>query len=200
MLTFRQLREKLEYRKQEGESHLLHHITPHEFDSFKPMSHFGTHDAARARASFLAKHELPSSSDSSHEKYTGSPEIFNKRQKETKFNIYSTRLKLGKVIDVPDIAEDRPSKLLDMLSKHKHIPHETVVELTKKSLGHGGLTHEHIAKALNKHGIDTLRYKNKWEDPGKTSYMITRPDQVRVLRKTKSTLNLKRGWDKLADE
>jgi DNA-binding transcriptional regulator YiaG len=181
MLTFRQLREKLEYHKREGESELVHHVTTNKFspDSFHPMSHFGTHNAARARAAF--KMELRQGAD-----------------KKTKFNVISARLKLGKVADISDTEHGShyPDVLLDLISKTKHLPKKEIQNLRKKKYG---LTHQHIAQALNKHGIDTLRYKNKWEDPGKTSYMITRPDQVRSVRKTKAKLNFKRGWDKLAD-
>lgn len=46
---------------------------------------------------------------------------------------------------------------------------------------------------LKRRKIDTIAYKNRVEDPGSTSYIITHPKQVRLLRKTKAPINVKRG-------
>jgi len=200
MLTFKQLNESRDYQRKEGESKVLHHVTPVAFNKFKPMSHFGTANAARAVAA--DKFNMEKTNDLRMNRPIKS---LTKKVNKTKFYSHSVRLKLGKVAHISDYegSQHSPSRVVDLLIKHKVLPIKATNSLLKKSHDHlnGGppLTHNHIAKALNAHGIDTLKYKNHYEDEGKMSYIITRPDQVRTLRKkSKSNLNLKKGWKHLS--
>ena len=52
MIRFRDFIAESTYKAQSGESEILHHLTPHKFDQFKPMSHFGTAQASRSLMKF----------------------------------------------------------------------------------------------------------------------------------------------------
>lgn len=101
---------------------------------------------------------------------------------------------MGNVVEIPDLPyEHSPDDTLKLVRNTGALPKN----LRLKS-GFEILDWKHLAQILNKYGIDTLMYKNRWEDPGNYSYMITRPDQVRLLQKTKSKPNFKRGFERLA--
>lgn len=72
MKKLREILESKEWSSQEGESEVLHHVSPHNFKEFRPFSHFGTADAART--------------------------IAQQNDIEKSHN-YTVRLKMGKVLD-----------------------------------------------------------------------------------------------------
>lgn len=172
MIRFKQFVELLEakeWKAQEGESEILHHVTDQNFDNFRPFSHFGDKHQARgvvARRKNLIHH--------------------------------SVRLKLGNVAHLEhDDYDHTPHAIVDSLHDYGHITsddHSHILSQLGKESDWSTRHTEHsnvhrqfdtLSKFLNKKGIDTITYPNEGEGKGGLSYMITRPDQVRTLRKRK---------------
>lgn len=170
--------EKAEYAAQDGESAVVHHASPSDFDQFKPLSHFGTANAARARAVSVGQ----------------SP--------EEKKHLYSARLKLGKTVRIGDSL--RNHKAMDIaLSLHQagHMNHKGYTGMRDKmKTMEEPERQKHLVSYLKKRKIDTIQYRNGVEDPGSTSYIITHPKQVRLLRKSEAPINVKRGEAKLKED
>lgn len=171
------LLEKAEYRADDGESEVVHHSSDTDFSSFHPLSHFGSPAAARARA--------VSSKNASAE--------------EPK-HLYSARLKLGRTVSISDDGEDhKPASILHSLHKaghisaHHYLGYDDKMRAASDEEGRKKI----LLDILKKRKIDTIRYKNDVEDAGSTSYIITHPKQVRLLRKSNSPVNVKRGQAKL---
>jgi hypothetical protein len=166
MLSFKKfIEESKEYKAQEGESEVLHHLSPYKFagTDFRPLSHFGTANASR---------DLVRNRKMSGDLGTGD-EVHH----------HAVRIKLGKVAHLPDFEGDHtPHDLNNMLLRAGHI---TQQQHQQNKVLKGDLTFKHVAKSLRKNGIHTLSYENVFEDPGSTSYMITHHSQVRPLRSSK---------------
>jgi hypothetical protein len=114
--------------------------------------------------------------------------------------IYTARLNLGNVLEIEDLAHEHSAySLLSLIKDTEKLPKEAFQKLKKQINKAGYLNDMILAKWLRDNGINTLMYKNVWEDPGSTSYIITDPNQVRILKKSKAILNYKRGFDKLSD-
>jgi hypothetical protein len=165
MLSFKKfVEESKEYKAQEGESVVLHHLTPNRFNptEFHPLSHFGTATAARDLIRQRREFDDLGDADVHH---------------------HAVRIKLGKVVHIPDSQGDHsPDELSHMLVRAGHITPEQHSEHMKLKKD---LDYSHVAKSLRNNGIHTLSYENIYEDPGSTSYMITDKSQVRPLRSSK---------------
>jgi hypothetical protein len=177
MLSFSEfLLEKAEYNAQEGESSVVHHASDQDFDQFRPLSHFGTANAARARA-------VSNSSNASQPK-----------------NLYTARIKLGKVAHIVDNGDNHsPESILHGLHMAGHVTaahYDKYYDKMRSATSHADKT-KIVLDVLKKRKINTIAYKNRVEDPGSRSYMITHPSQVRLIRKTKAPVNVKRGLSKL---
>lgn len=180
MLSFREfIQEKAEWNRDKDETEIVHHSSEHDFNEFRPLSHFGTKHAARARAYDIGSNE-----------HDSPPE----------FHHYSVRLKIKKSAEVKDRGEHYPEGIASDLRMGGHISHEEMTAFRKslKGLPNSQHNQSQLLSLLKSKGIDALHYKNKIEDPGSKSYIITDPKQVRILRKGKSLVNSERGKKKLA--
>lgn len=145
---------------------LLYHFSRNpEIKGFHPLSHFGTKAASRQIANGYDDHPTKS--------------VFKREGR----SIYANRIKLGNTFRTEDIMGHSAEEL------SRHLYHKG---LFNRSEYHGVLSniqdeeHDHkknevLAHAIRSKGVDTLWYKNKKEDPGSTSYMITHPSQVRTV-------------------
>jgi hypothetical protein len=184
MSFFEFLLEKAEYQAQPDESEVVHHASNSDFTEFHPLSHFGTANAARARAI-----------------YDTEPEDEGKKRTKPK-NLYTARIKLGKVAHIADTDDEHtPITILDSLHDAGHIDKASHREYTTAM--HKLHTDEDrkavLLNALKKHKINTISYNNTVEDPGSRSYIISHPSQVRLLQKTKSPVDAVRGEKHLND-
>lgn len=180
MLSFKEfIQEKAEWNKEEDESEVLHHSSEHDFQQFRPLSHFGTKNAARARAYDIGTSEHDSPPD---------------------FHHYTVRLKIKKSAEVKDRGEHHPEGIASDLKAGGHINQEELSAFRKKMKGlpNSNSNQAHLLDLLKSKGIDTLHYQNKIEDQGSKSYIITDPKQVRILRKGKSAINADRGKKSLS--
>jgi len=179
MKTFKQFMAESKLAARKGESELVHHTASASFNKFKPMAHLGTANAARARAVT---------------KLYGSYKNINNPHP---VNHYVGRIKLGKTMTIQDTGADHEYDILDALVRKKHAKQSHVDNFKKKNFGYKDYP-ARVAKFVRSKGVHTIKYKNEYEDPGSTSYIITHPKQVRLIRKKKNALiNLQRGADSL---
>ena len=172
MLRFKDFIAESTYKAQSGESEILHHLTPHKFDQFKPMSHFGTAQASRSLMKFRMDDDNVKGKAIIH---------------------HAVRLKLGNVRRIEDDQTNsghRPDVVNDMLYQNKIISRKQYETNKKKGRS---LTNYDLARTLKSNNIQTIAYKNEFEDPGSTSYIITDPKQVRRLQ---MNLNTKINFDR----
>jgi hypothetical protein len=161
MLRFRDFIAESTYKAHSGESEILHHLTPHKFDQFKPMSHFGTAQASRSLMKFRMDDDNVKGKAIIH---------------------HAVRLKLGNVRHMEADQTNsghRPDVVNDMLYQNKIISRKQYETNKKKGRS---LTNYDLARTLKSNNIQTIAYKNEFEDPGSTSYIITDPKQVRRLQ------------------
>lgn len=178
MKTFKQLIVEMAaewHIKHPNDSEVLHHISSYDFNEFKPFSHFGTKKSAGERARNL---------------------INTKLTKDSPLNVYSVRIRKGNVVDIPDISDFHNSQhILNALHYSKHITDKEHSNTASKinDLDNESDKQKIMLKLLKSKNIQTISYINTMEDPGKKSYIITSPKQVRVLKKsTSSHINLKK--------
>lgn len=151
-------------RADDDESEVVHHVTPHKFSEFNPLSHFGTKKAAGARAFALA---------TDYE--------YGKPKKDNVFNALAARLRLGNVVDIDDTNTHTAWDIAKSLCRKNIISKEDRDAVPKES---GPEADKILLNILKVYAIDTLRYTNDIEDPGSTSYIITDPSQVRILKRS----------------
>ena len=151
-------------RADDDESEVVHHVTPHKFSEFNPLSHFGTKKAAGARAFALA---------TDYE--------YGKPKKDNVFNALAARLRLGNVVDIDDTNTHTAWDIAKSLCRRNIISKEDRDAVPKES---GPAADKILLNILKVYAIDTLRYTNDIEDPGSTSYIITDPSQVRILKRS----------------
>jgi hypothetical protein len=170
------------FKKREGESDVVYHATQHDFDNFKPLSHFGTNRAARARVSTKWYRFPDGKKEAPHP--------------NSKFNTFAARLKLGNVVHLDDLKHHTAKEYIDGLHKAGHLSdleaksHHNILWFKKNPEEQ----QQHVLGVLKEKGIDTIAYKNEYEHRGSQSYIITDPNQVRILHKTKgSKLNVTKG-------
>jgi len=177
MLSYSEfLLEKAEYKAQEGESPIVHHASDQDFTEFRPLSHFGTANAARARA-------VTNDSTASQPK-----------------NLYSARIRLGKTVRIVDTGENHtPESIIHGLHMAGHVTaahYDRYYDKMKAATSHAEKT-KIVLDVLKRRKINTITYRNRIEDAGSNSYMITHPSQVRLLSKSKSPVNVRRGKARL---
>ena len=151
-------------RADDDESEVVHHVTPHKFSEFNPLSHFGTKKAAGARAFALA---------TDYE--------YGKPKKDNVFNALAARLRLGNVVDIDDTNTHTAWDIAKSLCRRNIISKEDRDVVPKEP---GPAADKILLNILKVYAIDTLRYTNDIEDPGSTSYIITDPSQVRILKRS----------------
>jgi thioredoxin reductase (NADPH) len=158
---------------EKGEGRLLWHgsKSPEPVEKFHSLSHFGTKNQVR--------------------------QVHGRSGKVKSFN--AVRIKHGKSFNTNDIRDHDPESLLHhlhtkgMFSKGEYDTHwnkiKDIRSKSKRVYHHPKNTvdqNEYLASKIKEKGFDTIRYKNRYEDKGKTSYIITHPDQVRTLKKGKT--------------
>jgi hypothetical protein len=194
MKTFKQfLEEAARFKKKKGESsQVLFHASENKFDAseIKPMQHFGTSQAARARI---------------RDQYRDGPD-YDSKTKRVKANVMAYRAKLNpkKGLEIDDHGENHdPISVIDSLHRRKHITKREHTDLEKKIRDAGYLEsndyekpYQHITSFLKKKGIDHLHYTNRVEDSKSESksYMIVDPKtSLRpIFQKKKGIVNVKR--------
>ena len=174
---------------------VLHHISPHDIDSFHPLSHFGTYKAAKQIGSQLHRSEVSdkSSYNASHrDRYHYKARLINKG---------TTHHMSG------DAGSHTPSDLIHSLH-HEGVFNRSEVnhhfnnlqKIHRETGGSDDSPHhkalEYAANAIRSKGIHTLSYKNEYEHAGQKSYITTHPDQVHVLSKTKVAVRSNQVRDK----
>jgi hypothetical protein len=165
-------------RPRKGESEILHHVSKNNSfrSKFNPLSHFGTADAARDRAISI-KNRLRSA------RWINSG--WGNKAVPSKFTHYEVRLRLGKVKRIEDTGLEIPWEYLIAFAKAGIIaPREKKFHMDIIDKNKAGMPWpDYLVSLVKKKGIDTLIYKNTTEDPGKLSFIITDPSQVRVLHR-----------------
>ena len=165
ILKYRQfLEEAGAWHPKYGESKtLLHHISDKSFSSFRPLSHFGTVRASRARTA-------------SSENYIHTKQFYH----------YSVRIKPGNTVHIGDIEDDHhPSHIVNALHHAGHITdeeHETThhqLSRTSSDIGKERV----LTSLLQRKNIDTLSYTNSLEHPGSKSYITVNPKNIRIVNK-----------------
>ena len=168
MLSFIQYLDESFRSAEEGESEIVHHLTPAKFSKFHPMSHFGTPPAART----VVKNK------EEHFDKQGEPHDID----HSKIYHHAVRIKLGNVAHIEDDGENHtPEGMSRALHAAGHI---TDAQRSVHEKLDGRLTNKHVAATLRKNNIHTVAYKNAREDKGSTSYAITHHSQVRGVRVT----------------
>jgi hypothetical protein len=167
MKTFKQFIN--EDKAQKGEGDVLWHVSSRNRNlhkSFDPMSHFGTQEAAREVGQIRKKYDKPEKTKSA----------------------YAVRIRHGKSFEIDDIGDHNPNNLLGhlhdkgMFSSSEYNEHKTHICPISHNHKTINADNTYLAKAINKKGYDSLHYQNDNEDYGSTSHIITRPDQVRVVK------------------
>jgi hypothetical protein len=136
------------------------------------MSHFGTAQASRSLMKFRMDDDNVKGKAIIH---------------------HAVRIKLGNVRHMEDDQTNsghRPDVVNDMLYQNKIISRKQYETNKKKGRS---LTNYDLARTLKSNNIQTIAYKNEFEDPGSTSYIITDPKQVRRLQ---LNLNTKINFDR----
>jgi hypothetical protein len=158
---------------------VVHHISPHDISEFHPLSHFGTYKAARAVGSYTHGSELRKEFGKG---YDSGPMYRNR------FHYKARLINKGNTFHLNrDEGDHSFHGILSDLSKAGHMTPEEVEHHTAES--EKFKTHKeastYIANAIRSKGIHTLSYTNEFENPGKKSYIITHPNQVHILKKSK---------------
>lgn len=136
---------------------------------FAPLSHFGSRPAALARARSVSK--------------AGQA-----------MTLYEVALELGVTQRIPDISPTSPRaathswlSLTDLLHYTVRPPilsatERDVIFLAAAPAARNALAGtEALVRTLAQHGIDSLEYVNRFEEPGSISWIVLRPSQVRVM-------------------
>ena len=124
-------------------------------ERFAPLSHFGTRAAAEERLRFKGK----------------------KEQRDQPGRIYQVTLDIKRPFRVRDFAGiHSPTHFAFDLKQAGLIDQEEMLAITRLA-GEAGQAQALIRK-LQDLGFDGMVYRNKYEDPGSESYVITDPSQV----------------------
>lgn len=131
---------------------MIYHSSPYKFETFRAMSHFGTLQAALHRISAYVEQD-------EHYMYVCEPNFGNCRVIE----------------DFGNETEWLHSDLYQqkVISKSEYNYLKTIPDFITRA--------EMLAEILNHNGIDSLKYINCEEDKGSWSYIMTRPDQIKIL-------------------
>jgi hypothetical protein len=176
------LRHILEQAAQTGHE-VVHHISPHDIDKFHPLTHFGTYKAARAVGSQLhvndIEREFGHPSPEERERFHYKARLVNKGNT---FHLSND----GSLSHTPDtlIHHLRRDGVLSHDEANNHLKH-VVGLMSKHKTPNSQEAKEYVGNVIRSQGIHTLSYVNDIEHPGNKSYIITHPNQVHVIKKTK---------------
>ena len=176
-------------RQPEEDENIYYHASKHNFkpEDIRPMSHFGTHRAARARMSSIFKPFTPMPKHNA--------------------NVMAYRVKLKKGWQIHDnLGSHHPKDIINMLYDHGHINPEEYENLNndisdfKPKAIHARMGV--IADFLKSKGVDHLHYINKGEHPGSKSIIVVDPkSQVRpIFHNPLARINLARGKQDVSPE
>ena len=183
MKTFKMFLES-SFAAREGEHpDVFHHISGpdvnaprQQIKNFRPMSHFGEPGTVRNMKRVV--------DDRAGDEYN--PRIRH----------YAVRLKTGTIHDLPD-DHDQGNEEHSPYSIAKALQSQGVLTHEETNNRNNTRSHAAIARLIRSKGINTLRYKNNLE--GGTSYIITHPNQVRILKQTRpgreATVNTSRAYE-----
>jgi hypothetical protein len=158
------------------------HLSPFaNITEFRPFTHFGTLKAAedRGKGGFILG-----------ESYVSQP-----------VTIYEVTLSINNPLEVPDLdtagrtAHHTPMKLADQLfykMKVITVGERDAVIRAAKSEPAG---YAELAKVLQGHGYDGLKYTNRFEDPCSASYVIFTGSQAKIIGKYQKS---GKAWQKVA--
>lgn len=186
-LTFKQflMEMPLPYRRQPDEHEKIwYHASDKEYEGaeIRPMSHFGSKNAARARAATF---------------------VYRPKSKHINANIMAYRLKLKNGWEISDEGTDHTvSSIVYLLHHHGHITDEEHKDLKKKvSRGKTQLRNKRLADFLKTKGVDHLYYKNSIEDKGSKSVILVNPkESIRpIFQNKRGRVNYARAERSLGD-
>lgn len=150
------------------------HNTIHDTKKFGPLSHFGTKQAANDRSTFIYK-------DAQNTTWSSKDEYLPKFQ-------HKVDIDLGKTFVCDDIGDHTTKRLLDHLIKKGMFTSEEGKKISKEMITafKSGGDEKFLADAIRAKGYNTLKYKNTEEDAGSTSYIITDPKQIKIIKSIKN--------------
>lgn len=151
-----------------------YHGTMTDFQTFLPLTHFGSLDAAQSRLAHHAK-SAAKSAKSAKIVATG-PSAQGK--------IYKVELDIKHPALIRDLkgVSHGPTLLAFALKDAKVITREQMLSVTSVPYGLDGVARgKALIQLLTSMGYDGIVYKNRVEDPGHMSWIILRSDQAHVV-------------------
>ncbi len=145
-----------------GDPMVMYHGTKENFDTFLPWSHFGTARAANDRIKYVQAQTL------------GRPGAA-RRYKPQEERIIPVYLHIENPLRVEDKDTNDEATLLNSFIRNEILMptgFRLDIDYARK---HGTMA------ALTKLGYDGLVYKNRFEDQGKDSWIIFRPEQAKSI-------------------
>ena len=152
---------------------VAYHSSPEsDITVFAPLSHFGTRQAAVARAQSSIRAGRTST-------------------------LYEARLDLGSILRISDLPlHESRTPLHSWLRLIDHLHYDTMPAVLSDGEratilaaaapfgrnAHGGIAA--LVLTLIDHGIDTLAYVNLFEDAGSVSWIVLHPDRVSIIRRS----------------
>lgn len=135
-----------------------------DIERFYALSHFGSEAAARVRGTAAAK--------------IGAT-----------MTLYEVELTFAGVVTIADLDPDGPRsavhsalRLADELFYAEMLLFPVERDAVVRASGDSATAARVLVAVLAAHGIDGLAYRNDFESPGSISWIITRPEQVRIVR------------------
>lgn len=180
----KRLREILNEGTPQTGHEVVHHISPFDIknDDFHPLSHFGTYKAARTVGS-----------QTHHDEYIKHGEGATKQEYRERFHYKARLVNHLKTVHLDeDPLEHTPMYFVHALRRAGVFSDEEAQKhsdnLSTLHREHGSPNHieakQYVADAAREKGVGMISYTNDVEDKGKKSYVITHPNQVKVLKKT----------------
>lgn len=158
-------------RDAQGAPVTVHHATTASFGRFAPLSHFGTRAAAEHRMQRTCQ-------DDPHER--GARTI-------------TAQLNIQNPIDLPDLGGHQYYQYEETLRAAGFLTEDEAAAIFAQPSGHSGGKDGYddhdgwksrLVDCLMAKGYDGFTYTNDVEDPGSTSYIVFRPEQVHVTAVT----------------
>jgi hypothetical protein len=87
------------------------------------------------------------------------------------------RLRAERPLDLPDLGDWNPGDIVAQARKRGAFTNAEAKALRAKP----GLSYDDVKQALKEKGYDSIRYKNRVEDPGSVSWIVFDPDQIRHI-------------------
>ena len=184
-------------RDSDGELQLLTHATfddltpPGGIESFRPWSHFGTQEAAleRLQARRAAKPAVPKGEPATAERPVRVP----LRAPVEGGQYYNVYLNIKNPLKLDDVGSwEQPERVVNGIvrilgEQHEIVKSANFLKVKQKMIARDPLNpleHKDIQKVLEEFGYDGIVYRNIHEAQGSTSYIIFRPEQVKMASPT----------------